>query len=262
MFNTRLNATLPLFLVMLALLGDRSIVGDRSIGHCQETDAVKNDQETGRLVAQRLDIKLPVQLDYWVGTPANYESQEKWPLVLFLHGAGERGNNLELVKVHGPPKRAQQGHEFPFILVAPQCPAGKWWEPSSLSALLDEVEKRYRVDADRIYVTGLSMGGFGTWELAAHSPERFAAIAPICGGGDRFTIPYRIDKRVPAWIFHGAKDNVVPLSRSVELFEAFETRGADVKLTVYPNAGHDSWTMTYDDPKFYQWLLSHKRSPR
>ena len=249
-------AALPLIVAILVPNGDCST------SCAQETDVVNQDKQASRLTTQRLEVQRPIKLNYWVGQPDNYESQEKWPVVLFLHGAGERGNDLELVKVHGPPKRIQQGHRFPFIMVAPQCPAGKWWEPTVLSALLDDIENRYRVDTDKIYVTGLSMGGFGTWELAAHSPNRFAAIAPICGGGDRFTIPFRIDKRIPTWIFHGAKDRVVPLSRSVEMFEAFEKRGADVKLTVYPNAGHDSWTATYDNPAFYQWLLSHSLSSR
>ncbi len=217
-------------------------------------------QEKLALQVKELDSSIPVKLKYLVSTPADYESQEKWPLVLFLHGAGERGDNVDQIKVHGPPKLIGQGQSFPFILVAPQCPQGQWWEPQSLSLLLDEVETDYHVDPDRIYVTGLSMGGFGTFALAAHSPERFAAIAPICGGGDRTVIPYRIGTKVPAWIFHGAKDRVVPLNRSVELFEALESRSAEVKLTVYPDAGHDSWSATYSNPKLYDWLLSHSKS--
>ncbi len=101
------------------------------------------------------------------------------------------------------------------------------------------------------------MGGFGTWDLASYSPERFAAIAPICGGGDATKTVYTIGNKVPAWVFHGAKDSVVPLVRSTELVDGFKKRGVDIKFTVYPEAGHDSWSKTYDNPELYQWLLSH-----
>src|SRR6185312_8308672 len=123
-------------------------------------------------------------LKYLIYQPADYDKQDKWPLLLFLHGAGERGDDLELVKKHGPPKLAAEGKDFPFIVVSPQCPKDRWWEPIELVALLDDIGSKYKVDADRIYVTGLSMGGFGTWRLAFYAPDRFAAIAPICGGGE------------------------------------------------------------------------------
>ena len=110
--------------------------------------------------------------------------KDSWPLMLFLHGAGERGDDLELVKKHGPPKLIEAGKDFPFIVVSPQCPQGRWWEPVELATLLDEIVEKQKVDKDRIYVTGLSMGGFGTWSLAAFQPGRFAAIVPICGGGE------------------------------------------------------------------------------
>ena len=104
--------------------------------------------------------------------------------MLFLHGAGERGNDLNLVKKHGPPRLVEEGKSFPFVIVSPQCPENHWWEPVALTGLLDEIVEKYKIDKDRIYVTGLSMGGFGTWSLAAYSPKRFAAIVPICGGGE------------------------------------------------------------------------------
>jgi predicted peptidase len=185
------------------------------------------------------------------------KKKKDWPLVVFLHGAGERGDDLEKVKVHGPPKLVEQGKDFPFILVSPQCKQNRWWEPVSLSALIDGVEEKYNVDAKRIYLTGLSMGGFGTWDLASYSPERFAAIAPICGGGDATKTVYTIGDKIPAWVFHGAKDSVVPLVRSKELVDGFKKRGVDVKFTVYPDSGHDSWSETYNNPELYQWMLSH-----
>ncbi|MCP4512810.1 MAG: phospholipase [Fuerstiella sp.] len=207
--------------------------------------------------AQRLDVNVGVQLNYLLALPKDYTQQKSWPLVLFLHGAGERGDELKLVKKHGPPKLIDNGKAFPFIVVSPQCPKDVWWEPIELTALLDEIIKNNNIDEDRIYLTGLSMGGFGTWRLAAHSPDRFAAIAPICGGGE----PYwaRRFPHLPTWAFHGAKDRVVPLERSQEMIDAVKKNGGLPKLTVYPEAGHDSWTETYNNPQLYEWLLAQKR---
>ncbi|MBN2131920.1 MAG: prolyl oligopeptidase family serine peptidase [Sedimentisphaerales bacterium] len=200
-----------------------------------------------------------VACDYLLSLPKGYgEKEQKWPLMLFLHGAGERGSDLNLVKKHGPPKLIEQGKEFPFIVVSPQCPTGVWWPErlDTLMALLDEIESKYEVDPSRVYLTGLSMGGFGTWALACGKPERFAAIVPICGGGQWF-LADRL-RKVPVWAFHGARDSVVPLDLSKSMVEAVKRTGGDAKLTVYPEANHDSWTATYDDPKVYEWLLSHR----
>ena len=193
---------------------------------------------------------------YLLSLPVNYTKQpkKKWPLVLFLHGAGERGNDLQLVTKHGPPKLVAAGCNFSFILVSPQCPAEEWWRPEDLAMLLDEIEGKYRVDARRIYVTGLSMGGFGTWGLALTYPHRFAAIVPICGGGSPF-LAARLIKHLPAWVFHGKQDNVVPVALSEEMVVALRKCGGNVKFTVYPKADHDSWTVTYKNPALYRWLL-------
>ncbi|MGD0553073.1 MAG: prolyl oligopeptidase family serine peptidase [Sedimentisphaerales bacterium] len=201
--------------------------------------------------------------NYLLYLPTDYgKGDKKWPLIMFLHGAGERGNNVEVVKKHGPPKMIAQGKSFDFIVVSPQCPNDMWWPEQTevLIALLDEIESKYHVDTDRIYLTGLSMGGFGTWTLAAKYPNRFAAIAPICGGSERIS-GARL-KKVPVWAFHGAKDNTVPLVRSQEMVDAVKKAGGDAKLTVYPEADHDSWTETYNNPELYQWFLSHKISDR
>ncbi|NUQ65596.1 MAG: prolyl oligopeptidase family serine peptidase [Pirellulales bacterium] len=205
----------------------------------------------------KLDRSVRVALDYLLYLPAGYEQQKSWPLLLFLHGAGERGNDLELVKVHGPPKLIAAGKEFPFVVVSPQCPKGRWWQPHELTALLDEIVETYRIDQDRICVTGLSMGGFGTWAVAAYTPERFAALVPVCGGGEAYWT--REFARVPVWAFHGAKDSVVPLERSEKMVEAIKKHGGSAKLTAYPEAGHDSWTETYNNPELYEWLLQQKR---
>jgi predicted peptidase len=180
--------------------------------------------------------------------------------LLFLHGAGERGDNLDLVKRHGPPKLIEAGKEFPFIVVSPQCPADKWWEPIELVALLDAIGQKYKVDPDRVYVTGLSMGGFGTWHLAAYAPERLAAIAPICGGGEIYWA--KRFAHLPVWAFHGAKDTGVPLERSQVMVDELKKLGGHPKFTIYPEAGHDAWTATYDNPQLYEWLLAQKRQPR
>ena len=190
--------------------------------------------------------------------PPDYKkADKKWPLILFLHGAGERGNNLNLVKKHGPTKLIEQGKTFDFIIVSPQCPSEIWWPErlDVLITLLDEIEAKYHVDTNRVYLTGFSMGGFGTWSLSARYPQRFAAIAPICGGGGRYT-SYRL-KDVPVWAFHGAKDTVVPVEESKQMVDAVNARGGNAKLTIYPDADHDSWTQTYDNPELYQWFLSH-----
>jgi len=201
---------------------------------------------------------------YLLYLPADYEkdAKKKWPLIMFLHGAGERGDNLEVVKKHGPPKLIAQGKPFDFIVVSPQCPNDVWWpeQLDVLISLLDEIEAKYHVDTDRVYLTGLSIGGFGTWSLAEKYPQRFAAIAPICGGGERY-MAYRL-KTIPVWAFHGAKDKVVPVEKSKEMVEAVNAAGGDAKLTVYPEAEHDSWTQTYDNPQLYEWFLSHRISDK
>lgn len=202
-------------------------------------------------------ITVAAKLNYLLSLPAEYESSKKsWPLVLFLHGSGESGTDLEKVKIHGPPKIVEAKGPFPFILVSPQS-AGRGWNPDVLNGLLDSVMKQYRVDKDRVYVTGLSMGGFGTWTLAAAHPERFAAIAPICGGGNPEDAPKLA--KLPIWVFHGGKDPTVPVRRSEEMVSALKAAGGNPKFTVYPEAGHDSWTVTYDNPEFYKWLLEQKR---
>lgn len=207
------------------------------------------------------EIVKKVSLDYLLFLPKDYgvETQKEWPLILFLHGAGERGDDLELVKVHGIPKIVEQKEDFPFIAVSPQCPEFSWWthEVEALNALLDKIVETYAVDEDRIYLTGLSMGGFGSWELAMKYPDRFAAIAPICGGGEPEKVC--VLKEVPVWVFHGAKDETVPLKRSKEMVEALKACDGNVKFTVYPDAGHDSWTETYDNPELYKWFLKHTR---
>jgi predicted peptidase len=218
------------------------------------------EEQPGMQTASQLDVQIPVRLGYLLYLPEDYEQQESWPLVLFLHGAGERGDDLEKVKVHGPPKLIAAGKQFPFVCVSPQCPEDSWWDATQLLALLDEIVRTHKINENRIYVTGLSMGGFGTWELAARAPKRFAAIAPICGGGEAIGLRVQRFAHLPVWAFHGAKDTAVPLERSQQMIDALEKEGGEPKFTIYPDVAHDSWTQTYNNPELYEWLLAQRRT--
>jgi len=209
-------------------------------------------------------------LNYLLFLPQGYreDPQQKWPLILFLHGMGERGNDLEaleLVKKHGPPMLVEQQKDFPFIVISPQCPSRSSWSSQLdiLDALLDEIVATYAVDPDRQYLTGLSMGGFGTWHFALRYTERFAAIVPIAGGYSFIdkSIPGDICKLkdVPVWAFHGAQDKVILPIKSEVLVNALQKCGGDVRFTLYPDAKHDSWTETYNNPELYRWMLRHTR---
>ena len=135
------------------------------------------------------DITVTIKLEYLLYLPKGYAkgsnaAKKKWPLMLFLHGRGERGNDLEMVKLYGPPKLIEAGQEFPFIVVSPQCPTGDGWAKPPLGPLLDDLEQHLQMDTTRVYLTGLSMGGSATWGMAKDFPNRFAALVPICGNGD------------------------------------------------------------------------------
>lgn len=225
-----------------------------------------DDQPTpGKQVGQHfISPALPGEkFGYLLFLPKDYGKDErKWPVMLFLHGAGERGDDLKLVKVHGPPKIVEQRPDFPFIVVSPQCATNHWWpgdvQQHLLTELLDHVLMRFNADPQRVVVTGLSMGGFGSWTLTARHPNRFAAAVPICGGGDPDDAPKL--KNLPFWVFHGAKDVGVPLKLSEDMVSAIQKVGGNAKLTVYPEAGHDSWTETYNNQAVYDWLLAQRRT--
>jgi len=205
-----------------------------------------------------------VRLHYLLFLPQDYQEEigKRWPLILFLHGLGERGDNLEdleLLKAHGPPRLVEEQPDFPFIVLSPQCPSDSYWgyQLDNLNALLDEVVATCAVDPDRLYLTGLSMGGDGAWALAIRYPERFAALVPIAARGNEDEACKLKD--LPIWVFHGAKDTVVPPSESEEMVKALEECGGDVRFTLYPDAEHDSWTETYNNPELYTWLLQQTR---
>jgi predicted peptidase len=209
----------------------------------------------------RVEAEKTLALDYLIALPEGYDAEgDAVPLVLFLHGAGERGDDLDKVKMHGPPKMVEQGRDFGAIVVSPQCPADSWWtyEVDALIALLDKIEREHNIDPKRIYVTGLSMGGYGTFALAARQPERFAAAVPICGGGELFAA-WRLTK-LPLWVFHGEADRVVPAEESERLDRMIQRAGGNrVKLTIYPGVGHNSWDKAYSDDAMWDWLFEQKR---
>jgi predicted peptidase len=215
----------------------------------------------------KTQIREDISLNYLAFVPKGYgQSSKKFPLMLFLHGAGERGTNINAVSVHGPPKIVKTNDNFPFILISPQCAPNQRWERQMIMAFLDEMITKYKPDTNRIYLTGLSMGGYGSWDLAANYPDRFAAVIPICGGGQTIDVKLANAARKKAystlgiWAFTGAKDPVVPVEESQRMVEAFKAAGCkDIQLTIYPEANHDSWTETYNNPKIYEWLLEHKR---
>ncbi len=207
------------------------------------------------------DFRLP----YFVYLPPDYQHGEswKWPLVLFLHGAGERGTELTELFRHGLMQHIQEGKDFPFIVVAPQCPHDWTWDRSldELDCLLKDIICNYDVDTQRIYLTGLSMGGIGTWHWGAKHPDIFAALVPICGATmPLLGFPERIAvlKDMPIWVFHGADDQVVPVERSEELVRVLKELNAPVRYTKYAGVGHNSWNRAYAEPELIPWLLSQK----
>lgn len=187
-----------------------------------------------------------------------------WPLLLFLHGAGERGSRIGSILRHGPPRMAGDDPKFPFVLVSPQCPLNETWEQQPLMSLLDHLLATEAIDSTRVYATGISMGGYGVWDLAARHPDRFAAVVPICGGGNLLPIllfnpkEERAARRLAIRAYHGAKDDVVPLVESERMVAAWRAAGAACDLVVDGEAGHDCWTRAYAERELFDWLLSHQ----
>ena len=174
----------------------------------------------------------------------------------FLHGAGERGDDIKLLKSTGLPNILEK-KDIPFIVASPQCPSGKQWSTEILINLIENLLEKYRIDRDRIYLTGISMGGYATWSLSIKYPDMFAAIAPMCGGGSPWQ-SYKI-KHLPVWAFHGALDRIIPYEKTREMVESLKDFKANVKFTLYPDAEHDCWTRSYNNPELYEWFLQHKR---
>jgi predicted peptidase len=243
------------------------------------------------------DIVHHVGYQYLLSLPKDYADNpdKKWPLIIYLHGSGERGSDPWRLTRHGPPRLLHPGiskYADPikpgtpkeseevlvsrakstkvlseqFIVISPQCPSRKTWDDESIIALLDQAIHDYHVDTSRVYLTGNSMGGYGTWSVGLKNPHRFAAIVPICGGNrERFIASNGAEHKTElltlgVWAFHGEKDPTVPVSESKDAIDLLrKAKLLDVKLTIYPDAKHDSWTQTYDNPELYIWLLTHVR---
>jgi predicted peptidase len=219
-------------------------------------------------------------LKYRLLRPEKLKAGQRYPLVIFLHGAGERGDDNRLQLVHGMREfaRADRRKEFPAFVLAPQCPSNqKWvdvpWDAPKLEQpekpakamglcleLIDKLQKDLPIDDRRLYLTGLSMGGFGTFDAIARWPDRFAAAMPICGGGDTRKETVSRYRDLPLWVFHGGKDTLVRPERSREIIAALKEAGAEPRYTEYPDAGHDSWTQTYADEAVFRWLFSQQRT--
>lgn len=218
------------------------------------------------------------KLPYRLMKPGTVEAGQTYPLVIFLHGAGERGTDNEKQLVHGVTDFARARAKYPCYFLAPQCPEGQRWvevdwsmpahtmpkEPAAalrhVQELIDAVRKEYPVDAERIYATGLSMGGYGAWDLVCRRPELFAAAVVVCGGADEGQAA-RV-KDVPVWLFHGAKDGAVLPARSRNMVQALKKAGGQPRYTEYPNVGHDSWVRAYRDPEMLAWLFAQRRGGR
>lgn len=218
----------------------------------------KNTMIYDKILSNRL-IKR-AELPYALYLPADYEQSNKtWPILIFLHGSGERGNDLKGISRHGPFKLAKEGQEFPFIMVAPQLDNDDYWGAytETLNSMLDDLLEDYSVDPNRVYLTGISLGGNGAWLWSLANPTRFAAVVPICGTG-LYWYARRLSK-TPVWAFHGADDEVIPVKESIDMVEQINRAGGNARLTIYNNIGHNSWDNAYNDPKLYEWILKQKR---
>ncbi|MGB5653568.1 MAG: PHB depolymerase family esterase [Robiginitalea sp.] len=213
------------------------------------------------LESGRREVLVSETLEYYLYFPPDYDqnSDVKFPLLLFLHGGGESGADLDLLRENGPPKLLAEGKEFPFLILAPQNPhKQQWWNVRAVMMLLESVRAEHRVDTNRLYLTGLSRGGNACWEIATQYPETFAAMAVVCG---MTPVPYAhwISKSMPIWVFHGTDDPVIPFSESEEMVRKLKEMGYDAQLTAYKGVGHNAWEKAYQEERLYTWFLSHSR---
>jgi predicted peptidase len=193
------------------------------------------------------------ELSYALHRPEN--TREKKPLIIFLHGSGERGTDIEKVKVHGPFKFLKS-NELDSYVLAPQCPENEYWDSEVLYQLILKIQKENNIDSNRIYLTGLSIGGWGAWNLAFAHPEMFAALVPIAGFVDRVPMIENCKiAAIPIRIFHGLVDDVVDVNYSISIYKKLKTCNSNIELTIFDDAGHDSWTRVYDNKEIYEWMF-------
>jgi len=200
-------------------------------------------------------------LRYLLYLPQDYDPvrREGFPAILFLHGAGERGDSVEAVATWGPPRLAREKN-LPFIVISPQCPKEHWWTSMmfELKGLLDQAIVQYNIDTTRIYLTGLSMGGYGTFAFSLLYPDYFAAVAPICGGGTPSMVNF-VKDYPPIWVFHGNHDKIVPVESSTMMVEAMKNAGFNVKYTIYESGDHYIFKKVYADTSLFNWFLAHRK---
>lgn len=216
----------------------------------------------GKLVSGEMRTVTEENLAYYLYYPEDYDENEPkaYGLLLFLHGGGESGGNLEELQSNGPPKLLKEGKQFPFLVLAPQNPHKmKWWNVHAVKQLLDSIILENNVDPQRVYLTGLSRGGSAAWDMAVQYPEKFAALAVVCGMAPE---PYAhwLDKKLPIWVFHGAEDEVISVTESDIMVEKLKKLGYNVKYTRYDDVGHNSWERAYQTEELYKWLAQHDKS--
>jgi len=206
----------------------------------------------------KAEITVKKQLGYALHVPLNAKNEKK-PLIVFLHGSGEKGSDLEKVKVHGPFSYLKN-HDIDAFVLAPQCPEEEYWDSEVLYKLIRKVVKDNNIDTKRIYLTGLSMGGWGAWNLAFAHPEMFAALVPIAGFVDRVPMIENCKiGEIPIRIFHGLLDDVVDVHYSEVIYKKLKPCAKDIALTIFDDANHNSWTRVYDNPAIYEWMLAQKK---
>lgn len=210
--------------------------------------------------AYRVDLRPELEMQYLLYLPEAYETdpEAEFPLLLFLHGGGESGDDIQMVKTHGPPGMIEAGKDFPFLVLSPQNPyPKKFWNETALITLLDRIEKEYRVDRSRVWVAGMSRGGYGAWRMAIQYPERFAALVAICGETPDHYAGWLGD--MPIWVFHGEEDRTISIKESDEMVAALRKNGNPVRYTRYPGTGHNAWDKAFSDPELYTWLMAQKK---
>lgn len=218
-------------------------------------------QQKSILIDDTMDTVVNETLDYYLYFPEGYEAntEDRFPLLLFLHGGGESGDSLVTVKRNGPPKLIAQGKKFPFLILAPQNPyQNKWWNTRAVKQLLDTIVANNAIDTHRIYLTGLSRGGGAAWEMAVQYPNTFAAMAVVCGMSP---LPYAswINSKMPIWVFHGDADKSIPVSESDTMVARLKEMGYDIQYTRYKGVGHNSWIQAYDTKELYDWFTDQRK---
>ncbi len=238
-------------------------------------------QETGEYL-ERSYIQTGDTLLYRIMYPRHFDESQPYPVVLFLHGRGESGKDNRAQLVHGAKLFRDSIEQYPAIVIFPQCPYDDYWarldqdaytqknrqfifdqeaEPGVsmrlVMSLMDSLKQLPYIDQSRLYVAGLSMGGMGTWDILWRQRDTYAAAISICGAGPRQLS--EIYAETPVWLFHGAKDDVVSPKYSIGLTRGIQQKGGKAKLTLYPDANHNSWDPAFSDPRFLSWLFSHSK---